>query len=112
MSVMWKIAMLLWICNQNMKWKSAFLFFIFLGCQCVNADRTGPLGPPFFTNECHVENNYVAMDMQPKYEVEKCFFVFYFVGGGGCQCVLMQTGLGHWNPPFFTNECHVENDYV
>ena len=31
MSVMWKITMLLRICNQKVKWKSAFLFFIFFG---------------------------------------------------------------------------------
>ena len=37
--------------------------------------------PPFLTNECHVENYYVTTDMQPKREVEKCFFVFDFLGG-------------------------------
>ena len=57
MSVMWKITIhvLLQICNQNVKWESAFWGGVSV---CVNADRTGPLTPPFITNECHVENYY------------------------------------------------------
>ena len=79
-----------------------FYFYFFWGVSvCVNADRTGPLASPFFTNECIVENYYtcVTTDMQPKHEVEKCFFFFFFFFFG-CQCVLMQTGLGHWHPLF------------
>ena len=36
-----------------------------------------------------------------------------FIWGGGCQYVLMQTGLGNWHPLFFnyyiTNELHLKN---
>ena len=72
---------------------------------CVNADRTGQLAPPlFFTNEPHLENNYVYVRKTSRGKVA---FLLFILGGGGVSVCVNADRTGQLAPPLFLQMSHI-----
>ena len=89
--------------------KSVLFIYFFSGVSvCVNADRTGQLSPPPFSQMSRIWK----ITMCEKNIKRRSGFLLFFRGRGVSVCVNADRTVQLAPLFFFTNESHLKNYYV